>query len=497
MRKKILVISGIILILFFFSRLYNLTALPIFTDEAIYLRWAQIAKNDASWRFISLTDGKQPLFIWLVMVVMKFITDPLLAGRLVSVMAGLASMVGIYFLGTEVFKDKKVGLFSASLYLISPFSVFYDRIALMDTLVGTFAIWSLFLAIVLVRTLRLDVALILGAALGGGILTKTSGFFNIYLLPLTLLCFLWKEKKRWAKFLRWLGLTILAVIISQLFYAILRLSPLSYTITQKDTTFVFTVREWLSHPFTFFWGNLSGLWGWLTTYLTWPLVLLILASLIFGFWQKSRKSNFLKEKLLLFLWFLLPFVALAAFGKVIYPRFVFFMSLPLLVLAAAFLVDLSRLIKRKLLFAALCILIFTQALYFDSQIIFNVINAPLPYNDRLQYLDDWPAGFGVKETVTFLQKEAADKKIFVGTEGTFGLFPASLELYLWDNKNIELKGYWPTSKAFGDLTSKAKSQTTYFITKESEEINQPAFNLLLAYPRGKGKTHLKVYQVVP
>lgn len=61
--------------------LTNLTKLPIFVDEALYLRWAQIAWHDASWRFISLTDGKQPLYVWTVIPFMKVISDPLLAGR--------------------------------------------------------------------------------------------------------------------------------------------------------------------------------------------------------------------------------------------------------------------------------------------------------------------------------------------------------------------------------------------------------------------------------
>ena len=56
------VFFGIIL-LFFVSRLFNILSLPIFTDEAIYVRWAQIAAQDANWRFISLVDGKQPMYV--------------------------------------------------------------------------------------------------------------------------------------------------------------------------------------------------------------------------------------------------------------------------------------------------------------------------------------------------------------------------------------------------------------------------------------------------
>src|SRR3989344_1978316 len=83
------------------TRLYGIMSLPLFTDEAIYTRWSQIARYDANWRFISLTDGKQPSFVWFDMIVMRLANDPLLAGRLVSVLAGIVALVGIYFLASE------------------------------------------------------------------------------------------------------------------------------------------------------------------------------------------------------------------------------------------------------------------------------------------------------------------------------------------------------------------------------------------------------------
>src|SRR5216683_148911 len=87
----------LLIVLFFITRLYHILSLPIFTDEAIYIRWSQIAANDAAWRFISLTDGKQPMYVWITMILLKLIHDPLLAGRATSTIAGFLSMVGMYF----------------------------------------------------------------------------------------------------------------------------------------------------------------------------------------------------------------------------------------------------------------------------------------------------------------------------------------------------------------------------------------------------------------
>lgn len=151
-QHKLEIILALLLgVLFLISRLINLTSLPIFTDEAIYLRWAQIAKNDANWRFISLTDGKQPLYIWLAMIAMKVISDPLVAGRVVSVFCGLLGMLFIGLLTWEIFKSKKVAFLSSVLYLVYPSALFYDRMALMDGLLSVTTIFTLYLEILLVK----------------------------------------------------------------------------------------------------------------------------------------------------------------------------------------------------------------------------------------------------------------------------------------------------------------------------------------------------------
>lgn len=492
-RKEI--ILGLLLILpFLATRLVNLTSLPIFTDEAIYLRWAQIAKNDAAWRFISLTDGKQPLFVWLMMIVMKFITDPLVAGRVASILAGLASLVGIWFLGYEIGKNKLTAFVSSFLYIILPFSLMYDRMALMDSLVATFAIWSLYLEIILVKTLRLDVALILGMVLGGGVLTKTSAFFAIYLLPFSLILFDWQKPKKWSRLITWLGLAMIAVVLSQGFYSILRLSPFFHLIGQKDTTFIWTVSEFIRRPFPNLWGNLHGLWGWFTSYLTYPMVLLVALSLGVGLWKKER------EKLLVALWFVIPFLALASFGKVIYPRFILFMSLPLLVLAADSLKRLCFLKNRLILYPLYLILIIIP-LYFSYQIIFDIYHAPLTRADRGQYLFGQPAGGGVKEAIALFQKAAQTSQIFIATEGTFGLMPYGLELYLVNDPRIEIKGYWPVETVPEEVLAKAKLYPTFFLFYQRQDLSSFShLKLIKEYRKGLASDqpfYLRIFEVVP
>src|SRR3989338_4096518 len=112
----------ILSVLTFITRVINLLKIPIFTDEAIYIRWAQIGLADPAHRYISLTDWKQPLLTWLMYPFLYVLDDPLLAGRLVSACAGVIACIGMYLVGRELF-GRKTGGIAALLYIITPFTV--------------------------------------------------------------------------------------------------------------------------------------------------------------------------------------------------------------------------------------------------------------------------------------------------------------------------------------------------------------------------------------
>ena len=447
--------------LYFLTRLHNILGLPIFTDEAIYVRWAQIAKNDANWRFISLTDGKQPMFVWLAMVFMKFIKDPLFAGRIVSVFSGFFSMVGLYFLGRELFKNRLVGLLSSCLYLLYSFGLVYDRMALYDSLVGAFAIWGLYLEVLLVRRIRLDIAFLSALVVGGGMLTKTNAFFNIYFLPLTLWLFDFKSYKKVERLFKWIGLAILVVVLSILYYSVLRLSPFFHIIDEKNALFVYPFKEWILHPFTFFLGNLFiGQWDWLMRYVTLPILFLVVLSIFI-------ERKFLQEKILLLFWFLVPFLYLALFGKTIYPRHILFMTLFLLPLAAFSLKKISEIVKNKFLFSLLLIFCIVFQVRSDYYILFDFAHAPIPVSDLNQYNNDWPAGQGISESIQFFKEKSKNQKILIATQGTFGMMPAAYEIYLKDNRNIQLQGYWPIEDTIPSaLLEKSKKMPVFIVFHE-------------------------------
>lgn len=478
--------------LYFLSRMLNLTLIPIFTDEAIYLRWAQIGLGDPRWRFISLIDGKQPLLIWLFFPALKLINDPLIAGRIVSVLLGFTGMLGFGVFSWYLTRKKRGFFAGALLYIVLPFFLQYDRLALYESLLTTISIWSFFLSFFFARTLRLDIALLLGTVVGLGLLTKSSANFFWILLPLTLFLINWQKKKLKITMVKWLSLVLVVIIQSQVYNNILRLSEFRHTVGEKNLQFIYSFAEIIADPLRHLSGNLTGLTIWLVGYLTLPIS--IAASFAF-IWLIKRN---LRVGLFFLGYFSIPFIGLAIFGKVIYPRFLLLMLPPLLIPLIMWIVDLTATVAyRRWVYGGLA-LAMLPALFFDFKLLTDPVHAPIPYADRQQLINDWPAGYGIKEVVAYLSEEAKINHIYVGTEGTFGLYPMALELYLGKDPQVTFKPYWPVNEFPDELRDLARTNPTFLLFKERQNIPKEwPLALIEAYQRGDGPTYLKFYRVLP
>lgn len=482
-----------LILAFLVTRIVNLNLWPIFTDEAIYIRWSQIGSADPNNLFISLSDGKQPWFTWVTMIFLKMLPgmDPLILGRLSSVVSGGAALLGIYKLSQILFPRRKTAYISSWLYIILPFTLLYDRLALYDSWVSALYIWCLYWAVRLARKNDLKLTVILGLFMGMGLLNKSSAFFSY---PASVLAVLFNNSHKpgirpYLKYFMHLGL---AITLSLGIYSCLRISPLFYMIGLKNNVFLYSMSEWLSHPFIFLRGNFLGMWDWVVSYLTWPLVVTMLCGLLVS-------VKYYRSVVYIVLNWLIPFLSLAVFAKVLYPRFILFMVVPLLIIAAQAITWINDRYGRKLFGAVFLILIFTKPLITDYFIIFMPDYAPIPWSDRSQLIADWPAGGGIRESVALLKQKAADRKITVYTEGTFGLLPYALEIYLKDNKNISIKGIWPLPKSpSAEIMADLSTGPVYLLLNESQQFPSTDWtaSLIAEYPKGLRKNrHLRVFRM--
>jgi uncharacterized membrane protein len=137
--KMMIPLSGLVL-LYLITRLTGLTGLPITSDEATWIHWAQIVAGYPNEWLIAVDGGAQPMFSWLIAITQNIFSDPLIAGRCVSVLAGLASITGLYWLGCDAF-NRTVGFLAALIYITVPYAFFYDRLALPYGLLSAWVIW--------------------------------------------------------------------------------------------------------------------------------------------------------------------------------------------------------------------------------------------------------------------------------------------------------------------------------------------------------------------
>jgi hypothetical protein len=336
----------------------------------------------------------------------------------------------------------------------------------------------------------------LGAMVGAALLTKSSGMFYLYLLPATLLLFNWKEKQKIKRLITWFVLAGVVYLVSQVFFNLLRLSPWFHMISIKDHTFILTWSEFVKNPWQWLPGNLRAFNNWLIGYLTLPLVLFT----VFGsFWQLKKDWY---QNLVLVAYFLVPLLASAALGKVIYARYLMFFVLPLLIFAARGLTGLATWLTDRLGFSSISIVLLSlvflvPAVRVDGFLLSHPSQAAIPDNDKNQYIDQWPSGYGVSEVVNFLKSKAEEGKITVATEGTFGLMPFSLELYLVDHANVEILSFWPVSKIPDEVVERVKDHPTYFVFNETQKVpGEHPLRLVAKYPKGDGKTFLRLFEVL-
>lgn len=397
------------------TRLVNLTSLPVFGDEAIYIRWSQIIRSVETLRFIPLTDGKQPLFMWLTVPFLKIFTDPLYGARFLSVLAGLALMITIVLFVSFLFNyhNKKLltnipfsALFAGLTYIFLPFSYFFDRMALADTLLSLFGLISLFLTFILAYYPRLDVSLLLGFSLGLSWLTKSPAIYFSVLTPITFLILNQKYKK--------IYLPLISLLISQIIYSILRLGPQFHQIALRNQDYIWKISDIIKNPLNPLLPHLTDTINIYQLYVSIPIVILFII-LIIKYFKTLKLIH-----LVLLCWWLLPIISNSAFAKVYTARYFLFTLPPFIVL-------LSLLIS-KFKFQWIILLLLIPNIFTIYKLNTNPFEFK-PTSTETGYFQDWTSGWGIKQVAEYLVNRSKSANVIVGTEGYFGTLPDGLQIY--------------------------------------------------------------------
>ena len=505
----------LLLFVYFLTRLYRLTLLPIFIDESLHIGWSlDLWKSDTFLETLrSSLSASKFLHMLLMSAVTPWAKDLLWAGRIFSVLGGAVSLLCCYSIGKRLY-DERAGIISACFYLASPFALFYERVALADALICTGSAVVLWASIALVQQNLRRYRLILGIALGLTPLLKITGVI-VFLTPLFVWLFLGEARKIrtfWKLFrvsYSW-ALCVLAPIYIFAYFLLGSEDLLGLVFPMLvSPTHISKVELILTRTKNFLEGA-----QWLSGYLTAPVMAIGLVGLVLALVKREKKT------LLLGMLSLSYFCILALIAQIWFPRYLLFVAFPFFILtgaticrsasAASNLPVLSGTSTRVVVGVA-AILLSIPALRIDYDLLTSPHRASLLPVERLQYINGWPSGYAVREAFQFLQKEAALSRqgINVVTTEYGGNSRFALSLLVRREPKINLNYLLVKGpSALSQLRGWAAIKPTFVVYEDPPIVNDPdkrpdeeglgsIARLVQKYPKPGGKLFIVVYRVQP
>ncbi len=468
--------------LYFLTRLINLTLLPIFNDEAIYLDWGWREVNLKGQLFYSLADAKQPFLMWAFGMFQKIFFDPLLAGRLTSVITGYLTLWGLYFLGKKYF-SKKTGLITGLFYTVIPFFLLYDRQALMESAIACIGVWTIYFYLKLYQEKKVKDVVFLGIVLGLGFFIKSSSLiFFLTILLITVWLFL-RNKNR----LIFVSNVFLALLVSQIVLIPLYLQSTFWQTLSTNGRFSLTMSELIRLPLLTWWRNLVGATEIMFWQITPPIFFLIVVG-IFFFIRKEKKP----EQKILLAWSLISLGLVLLTVRNISSRYLV-AFLPLILLFAA---DRTNYFIGTLLAIMTSMLMLLQI--FSPVNYFSFLAKVTQYSQKSEYVTGWTAGYGVKEAIGYVQEKSVGQPAFVGIRIDAGNPENAVFTYLYSSKN--LRPVYFDSRIFNvDLNSYDCLQSKiplYFVSRENQLAGMDKFIIEeTRFYKPERKSYVGVYQL--
>ncbi|TSC75707.1 MAG: hypothetical protein G01um101430_201 [Parcubacteria group bacterium Gr01-1014_30] len=214
MPKKTLIFLLIILAIAAFFRLWRLDSLPpgLWPDETAYVNDAIETLETGDFKvFYPENHGREGLFMWLLAGFFSLFGISVLSFKIVPALIGILTVLGIYLLAKELFRNEAISLLASFFLAISFWHVNFSRIgfrAILLPLVLTFAFYFFFRAL---RTKNSLDFILTGLIFGLGFYTYIS--FRLAVLVFGFVLLLWMfvaKRENWLK--RYLGGTALLLM---------------------------------------------------------------------------------------------------------------------------------------------------------------------------------------------------------------------------------------------------------------------------------------------
>lgn len=417
--------------LYIVSRLVNLEMLPITNDEANYLYWAKIIATTNKHWFIILTAGKPVLPHWLMVVFIKLLPAAhyLAAGRLESVVGGAIGMVGIFKFSQFLFKNRRISLIATMLFVLNPFILFYDRLALFDSLLSSMLIWATYFCFKTASNLRYKTALLWGIFLGLAFQSKPTAILFFVLLPI---CFLILRRPVLENIKRKINLLLISGLVSQIIHFSLIVSRGFWDYLPRSLDYHPSSGTSLQQYIALFNKNLIDTFNWIIPYYTLPFF--VIGILGFVILYRKSKQRFLVISVL----YLIPILIFCLFGRIYFPRYFLFTTPYFLIATALAMSKVATKWERSLKTFVLFIFILMPQIFFDFAIVANPPSAPLPTIEQWQYITGYPSSYGFDPLYEMIGKQLAKGPVVLVVHGGFSHYPNAFRLKFYGNNNLRV-----------------------------------------------------------
>jgi 4-amino-4-deoxy-L-arabinose transferase-like glycosyltransferase len=456
-----------LLLTYFLLHITNLVLLPTFNDESIYLDWAWFNTHSPGHLYDSLLDSKQPLLIWIFGVFQNFFADPLFAGRLVSVIVGSITAVGVYFLSKKLVNER-TAFMAMFLYSVTPIFVFYNRQALMEASIACIGIWSSISIINLLQKPSAKNGLALGILLGIGFLIKSSSLVFIFSSLIVLTIYFFKEKK--IKIIESYFISLLTIVSLNI---LILINPIFWQTISLNNRYSYSLPELFTFPFLSWVNHLAGFIEIGIVFIT-PLLFI---SGIVGIYLITKEKN--KNQQIFLLYFGLSLFVEIFMGKWQSQRYIV-PFLPFLVIPASYF--LSSLWEESLFKKGIVATTFLIPLALSLLIIFN----PFLYISKLSkisgysdtsYIYGQTSGYGIRETVNYIKGNSSNSMpaliVF-----PFNIGNPESAMNMYSQKDIKLLTLHMDSKLFPGIEKYKCLSSKYeifFVTRNDQQVGMEEY----------------------
>lgn len=520
--KKFSLVCFVIIVFYFISHLMGLVSLPVFADESIYIRWAQLIMDEPlRYLLFPLNDGKTPLFIWSLIPFQYLFADQLFAARFVSVLVGLGQVLVMGWLIKLLGGKKRTQYLGMFFTTILPFWYFHHRMALMD---GMMTLW---LSMAFGGVLQMSKTKVKGAnklkkitlfnllleikpnlfwigftgiSFGLAMLTKLPAVLFVPVLVLSVLLTDKLTIKNWFVSSLKVGISL---AIGLAIFILLKLHPAFSQLFSRGSDFLYPFSEVLNGAWRETIISIPNYFNYFLNYLTVPVMALVIVSLFSPINKKVHHLLFL-----LSLIFLSPMMLM---GKVVYPRYLMTASLFFTLSATLAFEHFYDYLKKqknqlKKMGGQLVLILFFANIVASSgvyifQSIFDADKTAFVSADKVQYLHEWSSGHGIKEAVTLIEEIAKTQKVAVATEGYFGTLPDAILMYVHrhnvSNLYIEGVGY-PVKEIPETFLERAQDFDRTLLVVNSHRMELSGFEnkeLLAQYCRPDNAPCLQVWEL--